>query len=331
MSAPNDEPAAKRMKNNDEFANLRADVAEPVKLALMELDELQHDLDKMSEAAAEEILRVEQSYNKKRTPIYEKRKKLTMQIDNFWQTAFLNHHLLSTAIPEEQEGLLSAMRDLEVQEFDDLRSGFKIVMKFDENDFFENDVITKSYHLQAETPSTQITEIQWKPNKKPPIFQPDEDGSITFLEWLSYAAPPDSDEIAEVIKDDLFMNPLQYYVMPDMQECDMDEIEGFVSKERGLDENGQPIRGKRASNGSSKRQKSDESEEPDAMDEDGAEEVEGEEVEGEEEEGEEEEVEDEDAEEDDEEVEGVEGAEDVEDEEGEEEEVEEAEVEPAGE
>lgn len=162
-----EEPAAKRMKNADEFPNLRAEVAGPVKEKLMELDAVQHQLDVMSEKAAEEILKVEQTFNKKRMPIYEKRKKLTTQIDSFWQVAFLNHHLLSTAIPEEQEDLLAAMRDLEVQEFDDLRSGFKIIMTFDKNPYFENEVIIKSYHLQSESPSTEITEIQWKENRKP--------------------------------------------------------------------------------------------------------------------------------------------------------------------
>lgn len=235
-----DEPAVKRMRNADEFPNLRSDVAGPVKEKLIELDAIQHQLDVMSEKAAEEILKVEQNFNVKRMPIYEKRKKLTTKIDNFWQTAFLNHHLLSTAIPEEQEDLLSALRDVEVQEFDDLRSGFKIVLTFDPNDYFENDVITKTYYLQSETPSTKITEIQWKEDKKPAT--PEDESTLTFLEWLSYAAPPDSDEIAEVIKDDLYINPLQYYVMPDMQEVDEDDMHGFLNEQRNVDENGQPIR-----------------------------------------------------------------------------------------
>ncbi|KAF1760726.1 hypothetical protein GCK72_008975 [Caenorhabditis remanei] len=237
-----DEPAVERAKNADEFPNLRSDLVGAVKEKLIELDAVQHQLDVMSEKAAEEVLRVEKAFNKKRMPIYEKRKALTTKIDHFWQTAFLNHHLLSTAIPEEQEDLLGALRDLEVQEFEDIRSGFRIVMTFDQNEYFENTVITKSYHLQSETPSTQITEIKWRENKKPPP-KPEDESAVTFLEWLNYAAPPDSDEIAEVIKDDLFVNPLQYYVMPDMQEVDVDEIESFLNEDRGVDENGQPIPG----------------------------------------------------------------------------------------
>ncbi|EGT43851.1 hypothetical protein CAEBREN_10499 [Caenorhabditis brenneri] len=189
-----EEPAAKRMKNSDEYPNLCAEVAGPVKEKLIELDAVQHQLDVMSEKAAEEILKVELAFNTERLPIYEKRKKLTSKIDNFWQIAFLNHHLLSTAIPEQQKDLFSALRDLEVQEFDDLRSGFKIIMTFDANEYFKNEVITKSYFLQSETPSTQITEIQWEKDKNPPA--PEDESSITFLEWLSYTPSPDSDEIA---------------------------------------------------------------------------------------------------------------------------------------
>ncbi|EFO90243.1 hypothetical protein CRE_07156 [Caenorhabditis remanei] len=87
-----DEPAAKRSRNADEFPNLRSDVAGDVKDKLIELDAVQHQLDVMSEKAAEDVLRVEQVFNKKRMPIYEKRKNLTTKIDNFWQTAFLNHY-----------------------------------------------------------------------------------------------------------------------------------------------------------------------------------------------------------------------------------------------
>lgn len=42
----------------------------------------------------------------------------------------------------------------------------------------------------------------------------------TFFDWFTDNSDPINDEIAELIRDDLYPNPLQYYLVPDV------EIEG---------------------------------------------------------------------------------------------------------
>lgn len=39
----------------------------------------------------------------------------------------------------------------------------------------------------------------------------------TFFDWFSDNTDPVNDEIAELIKDDLWPNPLQYYLVPDIE------------------------------------------------------------------------------------------------------------------
>ena len=55
--------------------------------ALEEIDACQNDIDALNEKASEEILKVEQKYNKLRKPHFEKRNDLIRKIPNFWVTA----------------------------------------------------------------------------------------------------------------------------------------------------------------------------------------------------------------------------------------------------
>ena len=55
--------------------------------ALEDIDGCQNEIDALNEKASEEILQVEQKYNKLRKPHYEKRNELIKNIPNFWVTA----------------------------------------------------------------------------------------------------------------------------------------------------------------------------------------------------------------------------------------------------
>ena len=56
-------------------------------LALEEIDACQNEIDSLNEKASEEILKVEQRYNKLRKPYFDKRNELIKKIPNFWVTA----------------------------------------------------------------------------------------------------------------------------------------------------------------------------------------------------------------------------------------------------
>lgn len=48
---------------------------------------------------------------------------------------------------EDEEDALRFLNKLEVEEFEDIKSGYRINFHFDENPYFENDVLTKEFHL----------------------------------------------------------------------------------------------------------------------------------------------------------------------------------------
>jgi template-activating factor I len=216
--------------------------------ALEEIDACQNDIDGLNEKASEEILKVEQKYNKMRKPYFEKRNELIKKIPNFWVTAFVNHPQISAILDEEEEECLHYLTKLEVEEFEDIKSGYRIKFYFDENPFFDNDVLVKEFHLGTSEPASNSTEIKWKEGmdftknaqdqaakagKKRPLSVP-----RSFFGWFADNSDASADDIAEVIKDDLWPNPLQYFLVPDIDvnengEGDSDDDDGDVIVEEG--------------------------------------------------------------------------------------------------
>ena len=66
---------------------LQADYDAETQKALEEIDACQNEIDSLNEKASEEILKVEQKYNKLRKPHFESRSELIRKIPNFWVTA----------------------------------------------------------------------------------------------------------------------------------------------------------------------------------------------------------------------------------------------------
>ncbi|KAK8379663.1 hypothetical protein O3P69_019564 [Scylla paramamosain] len=131
--------------------------------ALEEIDACQNEIDQLNEKASEEILKVEQKYNKLRKPNFEKRSSIIQRIPNFWVTAFVNHPQISAILEEEEEECLHYLSKLDVEEFDDIKSGYRIKFFFDENPYFDNEVLTKEFHLGSTgDPASHSTDIKWK-------------------------------------------------------------------------------------------------------------------------------------------------------------------------
>lgn len=212
--------AAKRVKTNDITDEDESE-------ALEQIDACQNDIDALNEKASEEILKVEQKYNKLRKPYFEKRSEIVKRIENFWVTAFINHPQVSEILEEEEEECLHSLNKLEVEEFEDIKSGYRINFYFDENQYFDNKVLSKEFHLGSNNgPSSQSTPIQWKEGKnllKKLLSKPFNNKRKrnleykTFFDWFTDNSDPVNDEIAELIKDDLWPNPLQYYLVPDIE------------------------------------------------------------------------------------------------------------------
>ncbi|KAF6361747.1 hypothetical protein mRhiFer1_009973 [Rhinolophus ferrumequinum] len=112
--------------------------------AIEHIDEVQNELDRVNEQASEEILKVEPKYNKLRPPFFQKRSELITKIPNFGVT-FVNHPQVSALLGEKDEEVLHYLTRVEVTEFEDIKSGYRIDFYFDENPYFENKVFSKNF------------------------------------------------------------------------------------------------------------------------------------------------------------------------------------------
>lgn len=217
--------------------------------AIEQIDEVQNEIDRLNESASEEILKVEQKYNKLRHPYFQKRSDLIGKIPNFWVTAFVNHPQVSALLNEEDEEALQYLTKVEVQEFEDIKSGYKINFHFDDNPYFENSSISKEFHLNdTGEPSSKSTSIKWKAGKdltnksggkaaagKKRSLEEQE----SFFSWFLDHGDAGADELGEVIKDDIWPNPLQYYLASEIEEDGAEDEEDLEGEEEEEDIEGE--------------------------------------------------------------------------------------------
>merc|ERR1719147_286940 len=175
----------------------------------------------MNEKASEEILKVEQKYNLLRRPFFEKRNSIIGRIPKFWLTAFINHPQISSIIEEDEEDALQYLDRLEVEEFEDIKSGYKIQFHFSTNPYFSNTSLCKEFQLGSSgDPTSSSTEIEWregynlteKAAQRAALAKGSRKRQLenrTFFTWFCDNMDPQ--------KDDLWPNPLQYFLVPDIE------------------------------------------------------------------------------------------------------------------
>ncbi|PSS35150.1 NAP1-related protein [Actinidia chinensis var. chinensis] len=217
-------------------------------LSIEKLQEVQDELDKFNEEASEKVLEVEQKYNEIRRPVFVKRNEIIKSIPDFWLTAFLCHPALCDLLSEEDSKILKYLDSLHVEDFKDVKSGYSITFNFKPNPYFEDTKLTKSFTFFDEgTTKITGTNIKWKEgmgaangvshekkgNKRPPTDE-------SFFSWFSESQQKDiaeglNDEVAEIIKEDLWPNPLKYF-NNEADEEDSDADEDNEEEEKGDDE-----------------------------------------------------------------------------------------------
>jgi len=214
------------------------------------LDSIQEEIEKLNDEATEEILQIEKKYNGLRKPYYKKRNDVIRNIPDFWLKSFLNHDMLSDLLDQRDQEVFHHLKELNVEDFDDVKSGFKITFTFESNPFFTNKTLSKEFRYTTDgelkvTPST----IQWKENqdltkkeksaKSVGSKRGKDEESESFFNWFN---PDDQDlELGEIIKEDLWPDPSKFYhgVSDDEGEEELGEGEGEEAEEEETENRGE--------------------------------------------------------------------------------------------
>lgn len=214
-------------------------------LSIEKLQEIQDELEKVNEEASDKVLEVEQKYNEIRRPVYMRRNDIIQSIPDFWLTAFLSHPALGDLLTEEDQKIFKYLLSLDVDDSKDVKSGYTITFNFSPNPYFEDTKLTKTYNFLDEG-ITNITgtTIKWKEgmdiangvdHEKKGTKRPLDEES--FFSWFGETQRKNlleglGDEVGDIIKEDLWPNPLRYF----NNEADEDFEGDDDDDEKGSDE-----------------------------------------------------------------------------------------------
>lgn len=234
MSGDGEDRPAKRariVELSDEFVKLQE-----------QLEQQHKDLEKINDDASDQVLKVEQEFNRKRKPVYAARAGLLKKIPNFWRQTLLNHPLLRDMCTPDDKELLGHCSEILVEEADDIKSGFTVTFVFAKNPYFKNERLEKRYKY-AEDGSLEVTGDvpSWNEGKLP---FPDElmqdlkaarkakkEGKYKeyrlFRWFVDMEVLPSGahDELADIIKEDIWPNPAKYYA-GEVEDEDMEDLSG---------------------------------------------------------------------------------------------------------
>ncbi|KAM9233303.1 testis-specific Y-encoded-like protein 1 [Dugong dugon] len=179
------------------------------------LEAIQQELDTVNAQADRAFLQLEQKFGRMRRHYLERRNYIIQNIPGFWAAAFRNHPQLSAMIRGQDAEMLRYITSLEVKELKHPRTGCKFKFFFRRNPYFRNKLIVKEYEVRSSGRVVSLsTPIIWRRGHEPQSFiRRNQDIICSFFTWFSDHSLPESDRIAEIIKEDLWPNPLQYYLL----------------------------------------------------------------------------------------------------------------------
>lgn len=227
MSGSSSTPSSSFASNNEdneenddgECAIVSVKMAPEMRQSVTLLAQVQMKLEALEKKSARLHQRLDVKIHRLRRPHLDQRSSIAKTIPGFWVTALLNHPHLSAHIDETDEDALSYMTDLEVETFKNNKLGYRIRFHFRRNPYFQNNIIMKELHLgMGGSPMSFSNPILWhRGHNLTTHSEPKKTGRgvyQTFFNWFSDHSNPTQDDVAQILKDDLFRDPLRYYLTP---------------------------------------------------------------------------------------------------------------------
>uniref|UniRef100_A0A2P2M099 Nucleosome assembly family protein n=1 Tax=Rhizophora mucronata TaxID=61149 RepID=A0A2P2M099_RHIMU len=177
----------------EEHADVLENLSSVVRKRVEVLREIQSQHDEVEAKFFEERAALQAKYQKLYQPLYNKRYEIVngvidvdaakndaeMELEggkadeekgvpDFWLTALKNNEVLAEEITERDDEALKYLKDIKWYRIEEPK-GFKLEFFFDQNPYFKNSVLTKTYHMiDEDEPILEKaigTEIEWYPGK----------------------------------------------------------------------------------------------------------------------------------------------------------------------
>ncbi|XP_012368717.1 testis-specific Y-encoded-like protein 4 [Octodon degus] len=191
--------------------------AQKINTCMDSLEAIDQELSNVNAQADRAFLQLERKFGRMRRLHMQRRSFIIQNIPGFWVTAFRNHPQLSPMISGQDEDMMRYMINLEVEELKHPRAGCKFKFIFRNNPYFRNEGLVKEYERRSSGRVVSLsTPIRWHRGQDPQahIHRNREGNTISsFFNWFSDHSLLELDRIAEIIKGELWSNPLQYYLM----------------------------------------------------------------------------------------------------------------------
>lgn len=209
-------PSDNEDNDDGECAIVSVKMAPEMRQSVALLAQVQMRLEALEKKSARLHQRLELKISRQRRPHLDQRSSITKTIPGFWVTALLNHPHLSAHIDETDEDALSYMTDLEIESFKNNKLGYRIRFHFRRNPYFQNNIIMKELHLGS--PMSFSNPILWhRGHNLTALSEPRKSSRgvyETFFHWFGDHSNPGQDDVAQILKDDLYRDPLRYYLTP---------------------------------------------------------------------------------------------------------------------
>ncbi|KAG1661345.1 hypothetical protein FOA52_005907 [Chlamydomonas sp. UWO 241] len=213
------EPATKKAKVEvveGDGGGGEGDISDPAAAALAAVKQ---ELDKLNEEASDKVLEIEQAYSRLRRPVYKKRAELLSKIPGFWGAAIARHPEFRGMLTPEDEDILSYCTQVEVEDYEDIKSGYKIMFSFrEDNPYFSEGKLTKSFtYQQGGSLFIKCTRPTWSEGCEPIMDNVEEGGGASqyhFFSWFmdeEHEVMDTNDDIAELIKEEIWTDPMRYW------------------------------------------------------------------------------------------------------------------------
>ncbi|MEW5320336.1 MAG: hypothetical protein WDW38_011416 [Sanguina aurantia] len=192
---------------------------------------VQSELEQLNEEAAEQALALEQHFVGKKRPVFARRNQVIKGLVKFWQICLSQHPALKDALTSHDYAILGYCTEVDVEDHSDVTRGFKITFRFENCPHFNNTELVKEFsYMDNETMQIQSSLPLWNPGFEPADENDTLRGTVSpeylFFNWFKTVSEElpagEHDEIANIIKDEIWPNPLKFYTAQYTEEMTME-------------------------------------------------------------------------------------------------------------